>query len=120
MIRIIKQRLIIPQGDTGTFSLPLLPNITNGNAVAVFSIFNLHKRLYQQEQQISSDTISFILTNEDTKDLPLGDYFWDVKIYTNPEYKNNKLINGDEVHSYYAGFKLPQCSIVPYSIHDRG
>ena len=118
MIRIIKQKLIIPQGDTGEFSIPVLENIPIENAEAIFSIFTLYNRLYQQTQVINGNTITFSLTHEETEKFPLGEYFWDVKIYVNPnEYDLDGIpINGEQVHSYYAGFKLPECVVVPYKI----
>ena len=38
MIRLIQRRLIIPRGDTGSFSIPVLKNSTDN--IAVFTIFN--------------------------------------------------------------------------------
>jgi len=44
--------------------------------------------------------------------LPLGRYYWDIKIYVNPVHDDTGLlVDGDEVHSYYAGYKLPECEI---------
>lgn len=120
MVRLIQRQLIIPRGDTGTLSIPALEWVPNTGCVGVLSIFNEYKILYSQEQPVSNKTILFSFTHEITKDLPLGNYNWDVKIYVNPQYKGGKLINGDEVHSYYAAFKLPQCKIVPYNLNKRG
>ena len=121
MIRLIQRRLVIPRGDTGFFTVPLLENIMDANAVAVFSIFNENKRLYQQIQPIGGNVLTFSLEHDDTKDFPIGIYNWDIKIYTKPQYNSkNELINGDEVHSYYAAFELPKCEVVPYEINERG
>ena len=117
MIRIVKQKLIIPQGDTGEFSIPVLQNIPITNAEAILSIFTPYNRLYQQKQIINGDAITFNLTHEETEKFPLGEYYWDVKIYVNPsQYDVDGIpINGEQVHSYYAGFKLPECIVVPYT-----
>lgn len=121
MIRLIKDRLVVPKGDTGSFTVPLLENISTDNAVAVFSIFNLNGRLYQQIQPIEGSIITFNLGHNDTNDFPIGKYNWDVKIYTNPQYNAaNVLINGDQVHSYYAAFELPICEVVPFTLNERG
>lgn len=121
MIRFVSRKLIIPVGDTGTFTIPLLANIPSENGVAVFSIFNLQKRIHQQEQHIKGDTITFRLEHDQTKDFPVGTYNWDVKIYTNPQYnEKGLLINGDQVNSYYAAFELPKCEVVPFSQKERG
>lgn len=59
--------------------------------------------------------------HQDTKEFPLGLYNWDIKIYTNPQYNSEGLlIDGDEVHSYYAAFSLPECEIVLAPIHGEG
>ena len=121
MIRTIQRRLIIPRGDTGTFTIPTL-QIKNTEApkVAVFSIFNMKERIFQKEVNVIGDNIQFVFEHEDTVDLPIGIYNWDVKIYVNPKRENNKLVDGDEVHSYYAAFDLPVCEIARAPIHERG
>lgn len=120
MIRFAQRRLIIPQGDTGAFSLPAQGYTPNVEMVAVFSIFNLEKRIFQKEIHVDSDMISIDFTHEETKDLPVGLYNWDIKMYINPSYKEGLLIDGDEVNSYYAGFELPECEIALAPIHGRG
>ena len=113
MIKLVQRRLIIPRGDTGNFTIPVLTSASDKNTVAIFSIFDLTdgKVLYQKEGTITDNIVKVEFTHEETKVLPLGKYVWDIKIYINPEYKNGILINGDEVHSYYAGFQYPICEI---------
>lgn len=120
MIRLAQRRLIIPRGDTGQFSVPALIDNTSG-AIAVFSIFNERERIWQHEYPIENGMVCIKFEHEDTRDLPVGEYYWDIKIYVNPKYnKDGLLIDGDEVHSYYAGFKLPECVIALAPIHGRG
>ena len=113
MIRMIARKLLLPRGDTGNFTIPLLASHTSQNTVAIFSILNLitNEIIYQDEAIIEDNTVKVNFTHEKTKNLPLGQYVWDIKVYTNPEYKNNKLINGETVDSYYAGFSYPVCEI---------
>lgn len=113
MIKLVQRRLIIPRGDTGDFTIPVLTSACNKNTIAVFSIFDLidGKLIFSKEADINNSIIKVEFTHEETKVLPLGKYVWDIKIYINPEYKNGILINGDEVHSYYAGFQYPICEI---------
>lgn len=116
MIRIISRHLIIPRGDTGSFTVPAL--VKKDNSIAVFSIFDQFKRIWTHEYPIENGQVTIEFEHEDTKDLPVGQYKWDIKIYVNPEYdENGLLINGDEVHSYYAGFTLPDCDITLAPIH---
>ena len=119
MIRLAQWRLKIPQGDTGAFSLPALISYNSEvETLAVFSIFNERERIFVKEIPVTSDMVTVSFTHQDTKDLPIGKYNWDIKIYINPQHdENGLLIDGDEVHSYYAGFKLPECEIAPAPIH---
>ena len=122
MIRLAQRRLIIPRGDTGSFSVPaLIDEIPDANIIAVFSIFNEQKRIWTHEYPVSGGMVTISFEHEDTKDLPIGQYYWDIKIYVNPRYDDSGLlIDGDEVHSYYAGFKLPECVIALTPYHGRG
>ena len=92
MIRVIQRRLIIPRGDTGTFTLPLLPGTE----------------------------LNIPFEHEDTLEIePSNRYEWDVKIYKTPVYADGadtsdpKTIptNGASIDSYYSAFSLPICEI---------
>lgn len=119
MIRVVQRRLIIPRGDTGTFTLPVLPG-TESEDVAVFSIYDpLHKEVIFQKLCTKEDngfTVNF--THEDTVKLePSNSYAWDVKVYHNPEYEEESTIpiNGEAINSYYAAFSLPICEVREFS-----
>jgi hypothetical protein len=43
MVRLVQRKLIIPRGDTGTISVPVLPSLNLGDA-AVFTIFDPMKQ----------------------------------------------------------------------------
>ena len=115
MIRMVQRRLIIPRGDTGSFSIPLLTTIAAGD-VAVFSIYDMltHSTVFEKEITFIGDeevlTIPFVHT--DTVNLQAKKYLWDIKIYNNPERdEDGILINAAEINSYYAAFSLPVCEI---------
>ena len=115
MIRLIKRRLIIPRGDTGSFSIPIL-NTVNNNQVALFSIFDPLTKTCVLEKEIqlneNMDAITVELESKDTVNLPAKRYEWDLCIYTNPEKDpDNKIINADQIDSYYSAFSLPVCEI---------
>ena len=123
MIRLAQRRLIIPRGDTGQFSVPaLIDAIPGAEMIAVFSIFNEQERIWTHEYEVENGMVTIKFEHDDTRNLPVGKYFWDIKIYVNPEHDNETglLINGDEVHSYYAGFKLPECEITLAPFEERG
>ena len=57
---------------------------------------------------IFEDYILIEFKKDDTEKLEPGKYFWDVKIYTNPEYDDDGLIiNASEINSYYSAFEEP-------------
>ena len=115
MVRMVQRRLIIPRGDTGSFSIPLLTTIAAGD-VAVFSIYDqlTHKTVFEKE--ISFDGTEEILTipfeHLDTVNLQPKKYLWDIKIYNSPvRDEDDILINAAQINSYYAAFSLPICEI---------
>ena len=121
MIRVIQRRLIIPRGDTGTFTLPLLPGTEQGD-IAVFSIYDPLKKevIYQRQYTITEEELNIPFAHEDTLDIePSNRYEWDVKIYHGPVYADGVdsedaktiPINGASINSYYSAFSLPTCEI---------
>lgn len=112
MIRLIQRRLIIPRGDTGTFSIPALPGKKTGD-VSIFTVFDplIHRKVFEKVMQLADGNLSMNLTHGDTVNLPVGQYVWDIKFYSNPLFADEKLVSGDEVDSYYASFTLPVCEI---------
>ena len=112
MIRLVQRKLILPRGDTGSFTIPVLPDF-NAVDVAVFAIFNpLNKTIvFKKQVEIADNKITIQFSHNDTVNLPAGKYLWDIKAYLNPEYADGKLVNGDQIDSYYASYKLPECQI---------
>ena len=112
MIRLIQRRLIVPRGDTGTFSIPVLAGKDSGDT-SVFTIFSplTHRKIFEKVMENSDGVLKMDLTHGDTVNLPVGDYVWDIKFYTDPVFVNEKLVSGTEVDSYYSAFQLPICEI---------
>ena len=112
MIRLIQRRLIIPRGDTGTFTVPLITKGDTGD-VALFSIFDLStkRKVFEKIVDVTGDTFTVEFNHNDTVNLPAGKYAWDIKFYQNPEFADGVLINGTEIDSYYAAYDLPVCEI---------
>lgn len=109
MIRLIKRRLIIPRGDTGAFTIPTLTLVEQGD-VAVFSVYDplTRKTIFKKEIPATDESITFSFTHEETVNLKPGRYLWDIKLYLGPQYDlEGNLCGGQEIHSYYAGYKLP-------------
>lgn len=121
MIRLIQRRLIIPQGDTGTFTIPTQGTVETGD-VAIFSIYDnlTHKTVLEKKIEATPETLSFNFVTEDTLNIEPTEtnygansrYTWDITILRNPEYdENEELIHADSIDSYYAAFSLPPCII---------
>ncbi len=113
MIRLIQRRLIIPRGDTGSFTLPTLGTVEEGD-VAVFSLYDAltHNTVFEKIIPATNESITFSFTHKETVKWTPKHYLWDVKIYHTPEYdEDGLLINGAEIDSYYAAFSLPVCDV---------
>lgn len=113
MIRLIQRRLIIPRGDTGSFTIPMQGTLGD-NDIAVFSIYDPMTRttVFEKEIVVTEDTITIPFEHTDTVGLQCKKYLWDIKIYKNPQRdEDGLLIGGDEINSYYAAFSLPICEI---------
>lgn len=117
MIRLIQRRLIIPQGDTGTFSIPMQGTMEQNDRALISIYDNLtHTVVLEKEMEQKENTLSYTFTSEDTIGLEPDDrgsrYSWDITIQRNPLYdENDELIHYDSVDSYYAAFSLPPCLI---------
>lgn len=117
MIRLIQRRLIIPQGDTGTFTIPTQGTVS-ANDIAILSIYDTltHQTVLEKKINATPETLTFNFLSEDTLNIEPDDrgyrYTWDVTILRNPEYDTNEeLIHADDIDSYYAAFGLPSCVI---------
>lgn len=117
MIRLVQRRLIIPQGDTGSFTIPTQGEVENGDK-AVFAIFDniTHKTVLEKTIDATPETLTFNFVSEDTANLDPDErgtrYSWDITLLRNPLYdRDNELIHADSVDSYYAAFGLPSCRI---------
>ena len=107
MIRLIGRRLIIPQGDTGTFTIPTQGPVVNGDK-AIFSIFDNLTQTTVLEKKIdaTAETLTFNFASEDTSSIEPDDrgyrYSWDITLVRD---------SGATIDSYYAAFGLPSCVI---------
>lgn len=112
MIRLIQRRLIIPRGDTGSFTIPALGTV-DANDIVVFSIFDplTHRKIFQKRVTPLGQVLNIVFSHNDTAGLQPGKYVWDIKYYKNPVIEDDEIVDGEEVNSYYAGFSLPVCEI---------
>lgn len=114
MIRLIKRKLIIPQGDTGEFTIPLQGTLDGGEAK--FSIYDTLTRTNVLEKPGTltpdGDAITFTFASKDTLKIEPdpndqgGRYVWDVTLIR-PGHDDVP----ESIDSYYAAFTLPTCVI---------
>ena len=122
MIRLIQRRLIIPQGDTGEFTIPTQGTVSNGD-VAILAIYDnlTHTTVLEKQIDATAETLTFNFESKDTASLEPndGDYYysnskrysWDVTIMRSPSVNNEGKIEYASIDSYYAAFGLPACII---------
>ena len=105
MIRLIGRKLIIPQGDTGMFTIPTQGTVSQGDK-AIFAIYDnlTHTTVLEKEIDATAETLTFEFETNDTLNIEPDDrgyrYSWDITI----KRSNN-------IDSYYAAFSLPPCVI---------
>lgn len=122
MIRLVGRKLIIPQGDTGAFTIPTLGTVSEGDQ-AIFAIYDnlTHITVCEKKIPATPETLTFNFIPEDTKDIEPeekgGRYTWDVTILREPSPTENNEIEYGKVDSYYAAYKLPQCIIKRVTRH---
>ena len=116
MIRLIGRRLIIPRGDTGSFTIPTQGTVEVGD-LAFLSIYDplTQKTIVEKRIDATPETLTFVFDHQDTVGVEPSDrYQWDIKIYYGPQYdENDQLIGANEINSYYAAFGkgMPKCVI---------
>lgn len=136
MIRLVGRRLIIPQGDTGSFTIPTQGTVSIGDE-AILSIYDLllHKTIKEKKIEVTAENLSSCtetltfnfdmqdtLTADDGTEIEADDrgnrYAWDVTIIRNPLYdENNEFVHADDIDSYYSAFGLPACVIKRVTRH---
>ena len=93
MIRLIGRKLIIPQGDTGMFTIPTQGTVSQGD-----------KAILEKEIDATAETLTFEFETNDTLNIEPDDrgyrYSWDIAIK-----------RSNSIDSYYAAFSLPPCVI---------
>lgn len=114
MVRIIYPADIIwPRGDTGTVQIHVPYHVDEGD-IALFLIFDQTKKniLAQQIVQLDQDIVTLRFGQDLAWRLMPGHYYWDVKLYHDPEYDNCGIVMGAKtIDSLYGAFKLPRFEV---------
>lgn len=116
MIRLIQRRLIIPQGDTGTFTIPMQGTMESTDC-AILAIYDplTQKTMLNLPGFAENGIITFTFESAHTSNIePSKRYLWDIVIYRGAQYNTETgKLDGQpiSIDSYYAAFKLPVCEI---------
>lgn len=119
MIRLIGRRLIIPRGDTGSFSIPM-QSAVEGTFKATLGIYDpLLNEWHEIEAADNLDENGNLVFNFKTSDTvnlePSERYQWDIRICY------GEKVDGEyeQVDSYYAAFgkSMPKCVIKQVAVN---
>lgn len=110
MIRIHRNTIYIPRGDTG--SVIFLNNLPHHEGdIAFFSVYDKLTRKTLIEKQIdgSSPYFTIFFDPEDTQTIPVGTYYHGIKLLNHPRYdEEGTLIGANEINSVYGLQCLPK------------
>lgn len=122
MLRIIGSRVMLPKGDTGSFRMPIKQELIDESTVVVFSVFDklTRKTILEKQFGVEEDGFCYISINhDDTKDLQVGKYFWDLKIYYMPVYdEDGILIDAMQIDSIYSTHHMATFLITEVGKHE--
>lgn len=102
MVKLEGTTLIITQGDTANI-LSTLTGITyaSGDMGELTFAGKDGTVLVRKTASISSGNITFSLDHADTKDIPEGDYEWELRIVTGATVSDGKIVAGTDWISPY-------------------
>lgn len=120
------RKITCPIGDTGLFVVTLAD--ANGDALAepitgvvIFAVATkTYTPVFHKVAGIVNNTATIQLTNADTRALTRGEYRWDVRVVTDPEYDTDGNVicqdTTDEVHSLYSATGMPVFEVTGVAI----
>lgn len=120
------RKITCPIGDTGLFLVTLTD--PNGEAltetlsgVVIFAVATkTFTPVFHKVAGIVNNTATIQLTNADTRTLTRGEYRWDIRVVTDPEYDTDGNVicqdTTDEVHSLYSATGLPVFEVTGVTI----
>lgn len=114
MVRVIYPADIIwPRGDTGFVRIHVPYHVDEGD-IALFLIYDQAKQniMAQQIVLLEQDFVTISLGQDLAWRLMPGHYYWDVKLYHDPEYDEDGVVKSAKtINSLYGAFKLPRFEV---------
>lgn len=122
----VTKAITMPKGDTGVISVSLTDaeGQAFSPALSGYGIFAVCQKssggqyttVSSVYNQIVNNTLAFVLTNEMTAKLPLGNLFYDIRIVLGGTIDSGNVVtdeSSDEVHSLFAGSAggMPQFNV---------
>ena len=118
------RQITMPVGDTGTFVIEL--DVTEPvSGLAVFAICkkttSRYETMFQKTVEVVDNSVTIHMQNADTEALAPGEYFWDVRILSDPETdpETGKTVETDAigtVTSLFALEGLPKFTLVGVAV----
>ena len=97
--------LIITQGDTANILSTLSGTYASGDMGELTFAGKDGTVLVQKTASISNNSLTFALALADTKDIPEGDYEWELRIVTGATVTDGKIVAGTD---WISPYKKPQ------------
>ena len=101
MIRITDRSMYLPQGDTGKteFNAENLGLEISQTDKLLFLITTRSKQEVYREVLSPDETGVFTLNLTNTEQIPVGEYLWQVRQYTNGVVDEEGTLTGDEINT---------------------
>lgn len=115
--------ITIPQGDTATFRINMECGPFPEDTVAVFGIVTTGTAtcLFSKVFEVKDNQVIVRLTNQETRQIPVGTYQWDCRIVTEPNRKGDGITAedpGDNVYSLFSGnTSMPQFTVTGVAVN---
>lgn len=106
MVKLDGTTLIVTQGDTANL-LTTLTGITyvSGDMGELTFAGKDGTVLMRKTASITNSSMTFALAHADTKDIPEGDYEWELRIVTGATVTDGKIVSGTD---WIAPYEKPQ------------
>lgn len=115
MVRVVYPAdIILPRGDTGAVQINV-PYHTDEDDIALFVVWDKNcptRPIWQQQMPLENGVVTLVFGKDIAWRLMPGKYFWDVKLYHDPEFDEFGCpINAATIDSIYSAFRAPKLII---------
>lgn len=109
----MKQRIVIPRGDTALLTFHLRNGAPADEDRVVLSVRRANGGLMHEMIAKAGQTVQFPFTHEDTERMQEGEYRWDVRYVYGAEMDDlGRVVGGSEVRTFYRDSPLEITKVV--------